>query len=680
MAEQDKQQIGDGQTNYAEAAKQTAKAVKEAGKAATEKSAAAGVEAAGSAATATVQAGVEGGKAVSEVAAGTAAGGPWGAIIAAAWALRKPIFKTLIAVGLFMLVLIILIVSLPSIITNNSFKTDPGSVDPNGATDLFERADDMSDVVAACIQNGYDDALARVEKIIEDNGYDYEASMDALINYGSLSPDYEVCYVFASYSASMGQRGTTEADMRNKLNAVAGSMFQVTYVEKEFTRVIPLTYTTYSPVTLTVVTGKTKIGEVNGVANYRYTTARRTYYLPSGESTTETETEQPLYHEVSVELPVYRNGIISGTRTETYFAAGDTQTLIPETEIVKYAEATIHPFDQSIILTAFDVDPAAEYPAFPGVTYATAIETMANALKLTLYGVMADGEMPTLTDAELRDIVSGVEGSAARKKLIETGLSLVGKVPYFWGGKSKAGWNDEWNTPKKVTGSGSVTSGTIRPYGLDCSGFTDWTYKTVLGQSIGAGSANQWSKSTEIAESELLPGDLGFKAKPSDPGTNHVLMYVGKDDSGNKLWVHCSSSKGGVVLNSPSYVKYYRRPNGIDYGAVTVGGEIGSLGEPLYTLRVNVTHYCACSKCCGSNADGVTASGKRVAPGMVAMSSYYPFGTVLAIGGEAYTVEDRGGSKIENDHTRVDIYVEDHKQALRLGRFWAEATFYRIGR
>ena len=43
-------------------------------------------------------------------------------------------------------------------------------------------------------------------------------------------------------------------------------------------------------------------------------------------------------------------------------------------------------------------------------------------------------------------------------------------------------------------------------------------------------------------------------------------------------------------------------------------------------------------------------------------------------------VEDRGGSGIENDIARVDIYVEDHKQALRLGRYWAEATFYRIGR
>ena len=156
-------------------------------------------------------------------------------------------------------------------------------------------------------------------------------------------------------------------------------------------------------------------------------------------------------------------------------------------------------------------------------------------------------------------------------------------------------------------------------------------------------------------------------------------MYVGLTSDGKRQWVHCSSSAGGVVLNTPSYVKYYRRPNGIDYSA-PAGSSVDGLGTPLYTRKVNVTHYCACSKCCGDNADGITASSKRVAPGMVAMSSYYPFGTVLVINGEVYTVEDRGGSGIENDIARVDIYVEDHQQALRLGRYWAEATFYRIGR
>ena len=679
MSEQDKQQLGDGSTNYADAAQKTAKAIKEAGKAAAEKTAAAAGEATANTTAAVAQAGVESGKAVAEVATGTAAGGPWGAIIAAAWALRKPIFKVLICIGLVILFFIMAVVTLPSIISNNLFHTDPSTVDPDGAVDLIERADDMSDVVAACIQNGYDTALARVEQIIEENGYDYETSMEALINYGSLNPDYEVCYVFAAYSASMGQVGTSEADMRRKLDAVAEQMFKVTYVEKEFERVIPLTYSTYTPVTLTVVTGKTKIGEVNGVPKYSYATATRTYYVPSGEGTTETEIQRTAYSPVSVDIPVYSRGIIVGVSSETYYAAGDVETLTPDTEIVKYAECTIAPFNEGVIYTAFDIDPDAIYEKTTGTTYGAAIKTMADALKMTLYGTLAAGDIPELTSEELIGIVDGLNTTDARKKLIETALSLVGKVSYFWGGKSPAGWNDDWGKPKKVTGSGSVTSGTIRPYGLDCSGFTDWVYKTALGQSIGTGSANQWSKSTEISASELIPGDLGFKAKPSDPGTNHVLRYVGLTSDGKRQWVHCSSSKGGVVLNTPSYVKYYRRPNGIDYSS-PAGGGTGDLGTPLYTLKINVTHYCACSKCCGKNADGITASGKRVAPGMVAMSSHYPFGTVLVINGEVYTVEDRGGSGIENDIARVDIYVEDHKQALRLGRYWAEATFYRIGR
>ena len=67
-------------------------------------------------------------------------------------------------------------------------------------------------------------------------------------------------------------------------------------------------------------------------------------------------------------------------------------------------------------------------------------------------------------------------------------------------------------------------------------------------------------------------------------------------------------------------------------------------GAPIATIEVDVTHYCACSKCCGENASGITASGKQVEVGMVAMSSYYPFGTQIMINGTMYTVEDRGGS------------------------------------
>ena len=52
----------------------------------------------------------------------------------------------------------------------------------------------------------------------------------------------------------------------------------------------------------------------------------------------------------------------------------------------------------------------------------------------------------------------------------------------------------------------------------------------------------------------------------------------------------------------------------------------------------------------------------------------------IMINGTIYTVEDRGGSGIENDIHRVDIYVPDHNEALRLGRYRTTATIYRLGR
>ncbi len=55
-----------------------------------------------------------------------------------------------------------------------------------------------------------------------------------------------------------------------------------------------------------------------------------------------------------------------------------TEVTTTETETVKYAECTIHPFDQSVILRAFGIDPAAVYSQF-GITNAEAIRHMASA-------------------------------------------------------------------------------------------------------------------------------------------------------------------------------------------------------------------------------------------------------------------------------------------------------------
>lgn len=688
MAEEEKQQVGDGADNYGQAASQMARAAgqsgqaaaKQAGAEAAKQAAKAGAEATANTSAAVVQAGVEGGKAVAQVAAGTAVGGPWGAILSALWALRHTLFKILVFLCLLLLLFIVMIVSLPSILMNAVFGLDGTVVDMENPVTLQESYNEMSGAVSDVVDQGYNKALAKVEQIIQDGGYDYDLSMDALINYAQSSAGYDVSYILAAYSASLQQQGTSEADMVAKLEAVMDDMFPVTYEEKQQERLIPVSYTTYQAVTLTVVTSQTQTGTIDGTPQYRYTTESRTYYEPSGVQTSEEPVTTTAYNPVTVSLPVYSDGTVTGTSEATYYEAAGTITLNPETEIIQYVECTIHPFDESVIIDAFGIDEDATYDQF-GITYAEAIDNMAKALKMTLYGAASSGEAVELTDAELIAFVERQNCNATRKYILRTGLSLVGKVPYFWGGKSGPGWNDEWNTPKVVTAEGSSSTGTIRPYGLDCSGFTTWVYNTALGVNIGAGTSGQYPNTVAISEAELLPGDLGFLAESDGSGWNHVLMFAGYSETGERMWVH-SSSGSGVILNTPSYDSsiVLRRLTNVDYEApVPETGTGGITGEPMYTLEVDVTHYCACSLCCGENAAGITASGKPVAEGMVAMSSYYPFGTKIEINGVMYTVEDRGGSGIENDIHRVDIYVPDHQQALRLGRYTTTATIYSLG-
>ena len=595
MAEPNKQQIGDGADNFGQAAGQMAKAAKQAGQETAKQAAAKGAEATANAAAATVKAGVEGGKAVAEVAAGTAAGGPVGAVISAAWSLRHTLFKVLICICLAIVFFIVLIVSLPSIVTNNIFGLD-GTQPVEGMT-LDSSYTQMEQVVSNVIEAAYQTSLSRVEQIISSGGYNYEASSDATINYAQSSAGYDTCYILAAYSASLEQQGTDPEDMTAKLNSVASDMFPVTYEVKE--------------------------------------------------------TEQTITNEDG---------------------SSSVQT-------VQYVECTIHPFDNSVINRAFGIDPNAAYNQF-GTTYSEVITNMANALKRTLYGAISPGESVPLTDEELIAFVNSQSCTGVQKLLLETALSLVGKVPYFWGGKSPAGWNDEWNTPKLVTSAGSSSTGTIRPYGLDCSGFTSWIYDTALGIDIGAGTGGQYPKTTAVSAADLQIGDLGFLAGSGGGGWNHVLMFAGYGSSGERMWVH-SSSGSGVILNSPSYESslVLRRPKNVDYNAPVAGGSTGIIGPSSgtpYTMEVEVTHYCPCQQCNG-NSLAMSASGKPLAVGMVAMSTKYPFGTRISINGKIYTVEDRGGAEF-NDIHRVDIFVNSHEEALRLGRYKTTATVYPTGR
>lgn len=168
-----------------------------------------------------------------------------------------------------------------------------------------------------------------------------------------------------------------------------------------------------------------------------------------------------------------------------------------------------------------------------------------------------------LDPEELADLINNLGGNigAARRKIVETAITLEGKVGYFWGGKSSSGWNNLWGALALVTSPGSEKTGTYQPYGLDCSGFVDWVYKTAaLGSTFSAGGTSyQWSKTYEIRADEMLPGDLIFKNIPGQGGINHIGIFIGRDSNGIPLFVHCQSSTG-VIINSYKGFKYPRRP------------------------------------------------------------------------------------------------------------------------
>jgi hypothetical protein len=240
MAEPMKQQMGDGQDNYGQAAKEMAKAGKEfgkeAGKTVAKEAARQGAEATANAAASTVKAGVETGKAVSEIAAGTASGGPWGAIIAAAWAMRHTLFKILVSITIFLLIIIIAILSIPSIIFDTIFgRKFTGN---ENQTAIVQAYDALSSTVDTVIDLAFELTLGRVDDIITGGGYNYSMSMNHLTYQRPTSADYDTYYIIAAYSASMGQAGTSPEHFESLLKSASNLMFPISYTVKKAERIV----------------------------------------------------------------------------------------------------------------------------------------------------------------------------------------------------------------------------------------------------------------------------------------------------------------------------------------------------------------------------------------------------------------------------------------------------------
>jgi len=88
------------------------------------------------------------------------------------------------------------------------------------------------------------------------------------------------------------------------------------------------------------------------------------------------------------------------------------------------------------------------------------------------------------------------------------------------------------------------------------------------------------------------------------------------------------------------------------------------------TVRMRVTAYCPCRRCCGRHSDGKTASGHKIRRGdtFVAADRKHSFGTKMIVPGynnsKPVKVLDRGRVIRGN---RLDVFFNSHRKARKWG-------------
>lgn len=153
-------------------------------------------------------------------------------------------------------------------------------------------------------------------------------------------------------------------------------------------------------------------------------------------------------------------------------------------------------------------------------------------------------------------------------------------------------------------------------------------------------------------------------------GEGDALQLHGLQDAAGQPDVRGPSSKAGdsaVVSTLPGDVGHTY--SGLRSGQSRAADSVGTRG---HALRARVTAYCICSKCCGPNAKGITATGYRIQPGerIVAVDpAIIPLHSTVWLDGVAYRALDTGsairGAKIDVLVTGPDAHARARKLGVR---------------
>lgn len=511
----------------------------------------------------------------SGAAAGAAAGsavapGVGTAIGAVVGTFGKTLVKILISVVALVLALVLIVyVVLPSVVVitvadqlaelkhNVERSIEGKEIYKNTAEELQTEVVDLLERREYSIKYGIQPSS--IQSHINANDYDYDRSMASITDTVQGDGLLDAAFILAMYSLSFDKDTICTEHMMDLLDEKDIKYYDFYVEEHTITEYIPFSAPIYGSMTVPTYEGNVKI-----------------YYLTGRMQTIDTPTMMPVYSAVSA-YNRYSSQMVEGYKISGY------ENVTPEEKEIKYGSYTVYNQYSRAIERAFGNKLESWYrePSdfTDGETYRERATTMAVALLKTLgqdVSVRAGnigryGEQAPLTKAEIDAILASLEISSNRKYIIYTAASLVGKVPYFWGGRTtSAAWDPGWGKEDEAVDSSYCKQkgwpvGTTRPYGLDCTGFVSWVYKRVFtpddsgyGPLKGDYTGNLYKYPT-IPASELMPGDIGFYHDKKSDGTyqGHAAIYLYTDENGERIWIHEAGwDKGCIISRSPNLDTY----------------------------------------------------------------------------------------------------------------------------
>lgn len=170
----------------------------------------------------------------------------------------------------------------------------------------------------------------------------------------------------------------------------------------------------------------------------------------------------------------------------------------------------------------------------------------------------------------------------------------------------------------------------------------------------------------ETVTKDVSQGASSTKNKVVQQGEEGIRKVTYKIKYQNEVQIEKTKISEEIVKEPVEKIVQVQSNAITSRASTTSRTESADSGNSSGTVKIyKVTAYCPCSKCCGSHANGRTASGTQATAGRtIAAPSNFSFGTKLLINGKEYIVEDRGGAIKGN---RIDMYVNTHAQALAWG-------------